>query len=321
MKKRKKNKKTLLLFSMFWVLLVLITVILSFFCYLSFDLNKKLEANVEYLRTEAESLTQELEELEKQSEALNKKISEQKKALEQTAVIPPSSGESIFADSSASIDTAVVGQILEEASVLGKEEYYFKAYDIMEGDSIFQRINGKSYYENGNIGLSDLKYLKMIHYNFSQQIQVGEMIVNAEIAEDVIQIFKELFAIRYEIQSMRLIDDYWTGDGDSSDSNSIDHNNTSAFCYREITGGGNLSNHAYGRAIDLNPQQNPYVWYSNGQAQWSHENAAAYIDRNSDDPHMIKEGDSCYNIFAKYGFSWGGLWNGIKDYQHFEKEY
>lgn len=305
MKKRKKSKKTIFLFSLFWILLVLITAILSFFCYLSFNLSKKLEANVEYLRIETESLTQELEELQKQSEALNKKIAEQKNVLEQNT----------------DIDTVAVGEILEEASVLGKEENYFKAYDIIEGDSVFQRINGKSYYENGNIGLADLKYLKMIHYNFSQQIQVGEMIVNAGIAEDVIQIFKELFSIKYEIQSMRLIDDYWTGDGDSSDSNSIDHNNTSAFCYREITGGGNLSNHAYGRAIDLNPQQNPYVWYSNGQAQWSHENASAYIDRNVEDPHVIKEGDVCYNIFVKYGFSWGGLWDSIKDYQHFEKEF
>ena len=83
----------------------------------------------------------------------------------------------------------------------------------------------------------------MLHYNFNHEIQVGEMIVNAAISRDVLSVFQELFAAEYEIQSMRLIDDYWTGDGDSSDSNSIDNNNTSAFCYRQITGGGNLSNH------------------------------------------------------------------------------
>lgn len=71
----------------------------------------------------------------------------------------------------------------------------------------------------------------------------------------VLNIFRELFDIEYEIQSMRLIDDYWTGDGISSDSNSIDNNNTSAFCYRLATGGQNLSNHALGRAIDINPQK------------------------------------------------------------------
>ena len=119
---------------------------------------------------------------------------------------------------------------------------------------------------------------------------------------------------------MRLIDDYWTGDGDSSDSNSIDNNNTSAFCYREITGGGRLSNHAFGRAIDINPQQNPYVWNSGGQLQWSHENATPYIDRTCGDPHVIVQNDICYNIFAKYGFGWGGLWSDPIDYQHFEKE-
>ena len=103
----------------------------------------------------------------------------------------------------------------------------------MEGDSVYNRIYGKSYYENKNIGLQDLRYLKMLHYNFNHEIQVGEMIVNAAISRDVLSVFQELFAAEYEIQSMRLIDDYWTGDGDSSDSNSIDNNNTSAFCYRQ----------------------------------------------------------------------------------------
>ena len=150
---------------------------------------------------------------------------------------------------------------------------------------------------------------------------MGEIIVNAAIADDVINVFKELYDAQYEIQSMQLVDDFWTGDGDSSDSNSIDHNNTSAFCYRMVTGGGSLSNHAYGRAIDLNPQQNPYVWYdSNGQAKWSHENANSYIDRSCGDPHVIVQGDTCYNIFTKYGFSWGGSWGNPVDYQHFEKK-
>lgn len=75
------------------------------------------------------------------------------------------------------------------------------------------------------------------------------------------------------------------------------------------------------RAIDLNPQQNPYVWYnSSGQASWSHQNANAYIDRSCGDPHVIVQGDTCYNIFTKYGFSWGGLWGNPIDYQHFEKK-
>ena len=114
------------------------------------------------------------------------------------------------------------------------------------------------------------------------------MIVNKDIQDDVISIFKELFRSGYRIfESMYLIDNCWTGDAETSDSASIDENNTSAFCYREISGGGNLSNHAYGRAIDINPQQNPYVSYSSGSPKWEHSNANDYIKRDTGLPHVI----------------------------------
>ncbi len=197
---------------------------------------------------------------------------------------------------------------------------YFSRRDIVVGDAVYQRIFGKSYVENDDISLSDLQYLTVLHYNFAHEVQEGELIVNREISEDVLQIFRELFDIEYEIASMRLIDDYWVGDGNASDTASIDANNTSAFCYRTVTGGSSLSNHAFGRAIDINPQQNPYVWHEGGQLRWVHDNASPYIDRASGDPHVIVYGDACYSIFEKYGFSWGGNWSDPIDYQHFEKE-
>lgn len=196
---------------------------------------------------------------------------------------------------------------------------YFSKYDIVENDAVYQRIIGKSYQENPHIGLEQLKYLKMLHYNFDGEIQVGEMIVNADIADTVLAAFRELFMYKYQIQSMYLVDNYWTGDGNSTDTASIDVNNTSAFNYRPITGGGNLSNHAYGRAIDINPQQNPYVWYDeNGYPNWSHENANDYIARDTGYAHVITYDDLCYQVLTRYGFSWGGDWNNPKDYQHFE---
>lgn len=196
---------------------------------------------------------------------------------------------------------------------------YFMSWEIEEGDNLYERINGKSYRENKYVPLNSLCYLKMPHYNYDGVIQVGEMIVSKEIKDDVIQIFKELFEAKYQIQSMYLVDNYWTGDPDTTDSASIDVNNTSAFCYREITGGGKLSNHAYGKAIDINPQQNPYVSYSSGSPRWSHSNADAYIDRSTGLAHVITHEDLAYKIFTKYGFQWGGDWTNPKDYQHFDK--
>lgn len=215
------------------------------------------------------------------------------------------------------------GDILSTDSVKMEElSRYFVIHEIVEGDEVYNRIIGKSYRVNDNIGLSDLRYLQVIHYNFNHEIQAGEIIVNADVAEDVSDIFRELFMIEYEVYSMHLIDDYWTGDGNTSDTASIEVNNTSAFCYRVVTGGGSLSNHAYGRAIDINPQQNPYISYdSSGNAWWHHDNATPYVDRSSGDPHVIVSGDACYEIFTKYGFSWGGNWSNPKDYQHFEKPY
>ena len=196
---------------------------------------------------------------------------------------------------------------------------YFQAYEIVEGDAIYNRIIGKSYQPNDYVALSDLRYLKVLHYNFEGQVQVGELIVNAQIVDDFLSAFKQLYENQYQIQEMVLIDNYWAGDGDSSDYNSIEHNNTSAFCFRNATGSGNLSKHAYGRAIDINSQQNPYVTYNNGYGSCAHGNAQQYLDRSSGLPHVITHDDICYQIFTQLGFTWGGDWGNPKDFQHFEK--
>lgn len=198
-------------------------------------------------------------------------------------------------------------------------DQYFKAWEIEEGDNLYERINNKSYRQNDEVPISALCYIKMPHYNFKGEIQVGELIVNKEIKDDVIAIFKELFASKYQIESMYLVDNYWTGNPDTTDSASIDVNNTSAFCFRKVTGGQKLSNHAYGKAIDLNPQQNPYVSYSSGSPKYAHTNADAYIARDTGLSHVITKDDLAFKVFTKYGFSWGGDWSNPKDYQHFDK--
>ncbi len=199
-------------------------------------------------------------------------------------------------------------------------EKYFQAYEIKTEGAVYGRINGKSYRDNPDVALSDLRYLKVLHYNFNHELQVGEIIVNKGLADEALEIFREFYDAEYEIQSMHLVDNYWTGDGESSDSASIDKNNTSCFNYRPVTGGGKLSNHAYGFAIDINPQQNPYVSYRDGKARWSHENANDYIDRSTGLPHVITHEDLAFKVFSAHGFSWGGDWNNPKDYQHFEKK-
>ena len=183
-------------------------------------------------------------------------------------------------------------------------------------DAVFARINGSSYTENDNILISDLSYLKMLYYGFDGNTYVGEMIVNQKIESDVLSIFKTLYENQYPIEKMTLIDAY-----DANDELSMEDNNTSAFNYRTIAGSSRLSNHSYGMAIDLNPRYNPYVkTSSDGSVLCQPENGRPYADRSREFTYKIDENDLAYRLFTEAGFTWGGSWNSVKDYQHFEKQ-
>lgn len=181
-------------------------------------------------------------------------------------------------------------------------------------DEVFNRMWARSYKEDCTVPRDALRYVPVLYYDFSGAVQKGELVVNARIAQDTANVFRELYAIHYPIEKIRLVDDY-----DADDNRSMADNNTSAFNFRKIDGSTRLSNHAEGFAIDINPLYNPYVRTKNGVQQVLPENAAAYADRNASNPYYICKGDACYEIFKKYGFSWGGEWNSSKDYQHFEK--
>lgn len=121
-------------------------------------------------------------------------------------------------------------------------------------DQVIKKITGVSYEENENISLEDLRYMHILHYNFDAEVTEGELICNKAIADDLLEIFYELYLSEYKIEKVRLIDEYG---GD--DTASMEDNNTSCFNYRVVDGTTSLSKHAYGLAIDINPFYNPYV--------------------------------------------------------------
>ena len=278
----------------------------------------QLEQDVEDLKQQVQTLQQIQTEAAQQNEEAQAAESQttqlQTETSQEEGMISPPSGNLAFSDTQLR-----VGEAISDDEIINIYKY-FTSSEIKRGDAVFNRINGKSYRDNNDIALEDLRYLTIPYYNFEQQVMLGEMIVNVDIQEDVLNIFKELFNNKYEINSMKLIDDYWIlgTDGNKADNNSIEENNTSCFCYRQVTGGESISNHGYGRAIDINPQQNPYV--ENGKN--SHRNADEYVNnRYVGEPHVIvaSDEDICYSIFTKYGFTWGGNWTNPIDYQHFEK--
>ncbi len=182
-------------------------------------------------------------------------------------------------------------------------------------DELINKITGISYVENQNISLDDLRYVHILHYNFDSEAVEGELICNEAIAQDLLEIFYELYLAEYKIEKVRLIDEY-----DGNDTASMEDNNTSCFNYRVVDGTTKLSKHAYGLAIDINPFYNPYVVFqSDGSTYISPQGSEAYTDRSSDFPYKIDENDLCYKLFKEHGFTWGGNWNSCKDYQHFQK--
>lgn len=203
----------------------------------------------------------------------------------------------------------VVDKALSEAEI----DELFTAGPIP--DEVFDRIDGISYVENDNIGREDLRYLRLLYYGFDDETHVGELITNGAIADEILEIFQELYENQYPIEKMLLIDEYG-GDDDLA----VADNNTSCFNYRVVAGSTKLSRHALGMAIDINPFYNPYVTYPDGVKHSSPAGSEPYADRSAEFPYKIGgDGDLCLKLFDAHGFTWGGRWKSVQDYQHFQK--
>lgn len=206
-----------------------------------------------------------------------------------------------------------VGDVVEDSVLAqkGMEQFFYKEE---LSDEVFARMDGVSYPQNAQIGREELCYLRVLHTGFDEKTYIGELVVNQKIADDVLEIMKELYENHYPIEKMHLIDEYG-----ADDEASMSDNNTSAFNYRTIAGTNRLSKHGQGLAVDINPRYNPCVRTKNGITTVEPQNGSTYVDRNADFSYKITEGDLCLQLFSEHGFTWGGSWNSVKDYQHFEK--
>lgn len=178
-------------------------------------------------------------------------------------------------------------------------------------ESIKARMRGKSMPEDASISFDELSYLTITYLDYEGQTKQGEMIVNKKLADEVLDIFRDIYNAKFPIQRMNLIDDYG-----ASDHSSMVNNNSSAFCYRTIAGTNKISNHGKGMAIDINPFYNPHVLKNSGKV--NPPEASKYANRGLSEKGMIKYNDVVYKAFTSRGWKWGGHWNN-PDYQHFEK--
>lgn len=161
------------------------------------------------------------------------------------------------------------------------------------------------------VSLEELRVVHVRYNGFDGKTKTGSLIVHKDIADEVHAIFQELYDMKFLIERIEPMEKY-----SGNDDRSMSANNTSAFNCRDVTGQkGKFSKHSYGRAIDLNPQTNPYV---KGKRVLP-KNGAKFADRTIDARGLIRQGPVT-RLFARHGFTWGGSWRSLKDYQHFEWE-
>ncbi len=159
------------------------------------------------------------------------------------------------------------------------------------------------------VGPEDLRKLELSYWGFDDQSHTGALVVHASETQALIEVFRRLYDRRFPIRRMEPIDVYG-----GSDEASTAADNTSAFNCRNAVASGpaTWSAHAFGRAIDVNPVENPYIL--NGEVL--PPAGAQYRDRANVRPGMAVRGGELVAAFAAAGWSWGGVWAN-PDYQHF----
>ncbi len=181
-------------------------------------------------------------------------------------------------------------------------------------DITFALMQGKSFADDCTTPRDSLRYLRCLHTDKDGRIIVGEMVVNVIVADDVLDIFYQLYQAKYPIEKMRLID-YWNAD----DEMAMRDNNSSSFNFRFISHTTKVSKHGRGVAVDINTLYNPYhKILEDGTEVIEPATGAPYLDRTKSFDYKIEKGDLCYRLFKEKGFEWGGEWLDRKDYQHFE---
>jgi hypothetical protein len=174
------------------------------------------------------------------------------------------------------------------------------------------RMDGVSWHDGCPVGLGRLRLVRVSYWDFHDRVRQGRVVIHERYAHGMADAFKRLFAKRFPIRRMDLVDRYG-----ADDHRSMAHDNTSAFNCRFVNGTSRWSMHAYGKAIDINPRENPYV---SGDFV-SPPEGRPYADRTDHRKGMIfKHGPVVGAMGRIIGWEWGGLWPEPTDYQHLSED-
>jgi hypothetical protein len=169
---------------------------------------------------------------------------------------------------------------------------------------------GRSWHRGCPVPLWKLRVIRLRHWGFDAGAHWGRLVVHRAWAWKIVKVFRALYEARFPVRRMWLVDRYGADDNES-----MKHDNTSAFNCRWRAGQpGVWSMHAYGKALDLNPLENPFVTSDHV----SPPKGRRYVDRSQHHKGMVHRGDHTVRAFRSIGWEWGGAWTGsTRDYQHF----
>lgn len=171
------------------------------------------------------------------------------------------------------------------------------------------RMRGKSWHRGCPVPLKDLRLIRVSYHGFDGTRHIGKLVANEGAVPALVHALRVMYRKGFKVHHMWLIDRY-----DGRDERSMRADNTSAFNCRTVKGTTSWSEHAYGRAIDIIPVENPYVT-SDGHVD--PKSGRPYKDRSQRAKGLIHAKGGVVHAFRDVGWGWGGDWSSAKDYQHF----
>lgn len=178
-----------------------------------------------------------------------------------------------------------------------------------------KKVDSKMTFEEATKGtkapkeiLDSIVLLDVEYYSIDKKVHKGQILVNKAVVEDVKFFFNSLLEEKFPIKQVIPIVKY-----DWDDEASMSANNSSAFNYRFIAGTTRLSNHSFGRALDINPYFNPVIYKDPPSIS---PKGAKYIPGN---PGVFTAESKIVVEMKKRGWRWGGDWTSLKDNHHFDK--
>jgi D-alanyl-D-alanine carboxypeptidase len=168
-----------------------------------------------------------------------------------------------------------------------------------------QLVSAQMWHPGCPVSFSQLRVLTVSYWEFDRRVHSGRLVVNARVAAPLRTVFRRLYAVRFPIRRMDPVN--LNGD----DTASFECRNAAPSPCPGSKPTGHWSMHAYGEAVDLDPQENPYT----GCGRTRDPRSTPYLDRSRVRPGMVTPG--VVAVFRAIGWGWGGDWSGTKDYMHF----